>query len=117
MSRLSKRRAKRISNQLELDFSVGKGIVHKGATQMEFDFVNVENNFFCQRYKNKESLKVDLLRLMLVDKWNISRDPVRRVLLFKDENTRKRVTKEHQTVLRKYHIETVTGDFEVHLAA
>jgi hypothetical protein len=105
------RRKKKPSNQLELDFTLKSGKVKAGAVQMEFDFFNQEMSFYGQLYHNKAKLKVDLLKLFLADKINKinkSKKPVRRVLFFKSEVTRKRVTSINQSILKQFGIETAT---------
>jgi hypothetical protein len=102
----TRRKKKKIANQLELDFEMKTGEVQAGATQIQFDLFNEEHNFYCQLYRSKDKLKLDLLRLSLAGKIKKSRKPVHRVLLFKSEATRKRVAIKNRTIFRKHNIET-----------
>jgi hypothetical protein len=102
------RRKKTPANQLELDFTLKSGKVKAGAIQMSFDFFNQEHSFYGQLYRSKTKLKVDLLKLFLAEKINESSEPLRRVLFFKSEATRKRVSSLNHSLLTKWGIETAT---------
>lgn len=101
-------KAKKNPLQLELNFKLSTGTVKTKSTQLQFDFFNIENNFYAQLYKNRSKLKVDILRLVIADKMSKSRKPVKRMVLFLKEETRKKIVYENVATFKKYGIETAT---------
>lgn len=107
---MAKRKAKSKKNplQLEIKFPLSIGKVKVKAVQMEFDFYNKENNFFAQLYRDRSKLKMDILRLVIADKVSRTRKPVKRMVLFLNEETRRKISLENRSVFKKYGIETAT---------